>query len=398
MIRRVAAPRALSLLAAALIGLAHPPLLADDVGGPLVLMGIDAEDHWRTSANGTEGGQHGPIANYANVASSILAKVTNDRTGLLVIGGGKNASDDVTTFWAEIGARVDQPVTFVNTAERIRSQSFGGFAMLVVVSDETNTPSGGLTDAENDALTERQGDVARFVNNGGGLFGLTSDFTLSDPYGYIAGIGSFETIPDIAATIEDIFPTEEGERLGITDALDVCCWHDAFGRFPDFLQILAIDLPVTGQPVALGGTAVFVPTVRGQVTGYMKLGGGAIANTGVRHWFRLGCDPLSRGPLERLRVRFANTEFHLDDILTATCTATNPKKGKGGFDTHTGSGSGHLNNRPGVYSVVWTFTDSGTHKGDFASIVIRDPSGNGVLDVAGNLSQGDQQAYARVQK
>ena len=66
-------------------------------GGPVVLMGIDAED-------GGPGG-HGPLAVYANVVSSILADVTNGGSGILVIGGGKDTTppvDDVTGFWDQV--------------------------------------------------------------------------------------------------------------------------------------------------------------------------------------------------------------------------------------------------------------------------------------------------------
>ncbi|MFK4998901.1 hypothetical protein ACI2OX_21215 [Bacillus sp. N9] len=50
-------------------------------GGPLILMGIDAED------GGVNG--HGPIANYIQVVNSILSNVSNGGSGILVIGGGK---------------------------------------------------------------------------------------------------------------------------------------------------------------------------------------------------------------------------------------------------------------------------------------------------------------------
>jgi hypothetical protein len=395
---RAIAPVAL-LLSTALFAF-HTRVAADNGnGGPVVLLGIDAEDRWRSSVSGREGGRHGEIEDYLPVVQNVLAKVTNERDdGILVIGGGKSPIDDVTTFWLEIGERVERPVTFVNTAERIRSITFNNFEMLVVVSDNTNTPFGGLTDAENDALTERQTDIAKFINSGGGLFGLTSDFTFSDPYGYIGGIGGFSTVPNLDPPFRVISPTQEGLALGITTDLSVCCWHDLFEDFPDFLQVLAVEPERTGLPAALGGVAVSIGPPAA-VTGYMKLGGGAIANTGVRHWFHLGCDPLARSTLQRLRVRFnRSTEFHMDSMLAASCTGATPKRGKGNFDTHIGSGSGRLNNAPGVYSVTWTFTDSGTHKGDSASIVIRDPSGNTVLNVSGNLSQGDQQAFGRTKK
>src|SRR5688572_29246945 len=188
MIRRAISPLAL-LLSTALLVL-NATLAADDEdGGPLVLMGIDAEDHWRSGMNGTDSGQHGPIENYVIVVQSVLAKVTNERDdGILVIGGGKSPTDDVTTFWRHIAADVGQPITFVNGAAAISRINFGHYTMIAVASDAMNTPSGGLTEEENQALTHRQFDVARFINDGGGLVGFSSDFTASDPYGYIGGI------------------------------------------------------------------------------------------------------------------------------------------------------------------------------------------------------------------
>jgi hypothetical protein len=167
MIRRAFSPLALVLSIAFLV--ANPPLAADDDnGGPIVLMGIDAEDHWRASDNGTEAGQHGPIENYVLVVQSVLAKVTNERDGILVIGGGKSSTDDVTTFWQHIATDVGQPITFLNGAAFISNFSFGNHAMIAVASDALNTASGGLREDENEALSLRHSDIARFINRGGG--------------------------------------------------------------------------------------------------------------------------------------------------------------------------------------------------------------------------------------
>ena len=221
-------------------------------GGPIVLMGIDAED-------GGIGG-HGPIQNYINVVNSILANVTNGGSNILVIGGGKNPNDNVTTFWNAIDAAITQTVVYVNGAANIASASFAGFAMLAVVSDVNNTPNGGLTVAENDALATRSTDVALFVNAGGGLQGYSSQFA-TNVFGYLAGIGTFVVNP---GDYNNITPTPEGLAIGITDALDVSFWHQTFGSFPSFLQVLAFNTtagtPTEGQAAAVGGQQVIVPT------------------------------------------------------------------------------------------------------------------------------------------
>lgn len=80
-------------------------------GGPVVLMGIDAED-------GGPGG-HGPIANYVSVVNDVLGDATNGGSGILVIGGGKHPGDGPTTFWNAISISAGVAVTYVNGAANI---------------------------------------------------------------------------------------------------------------------------------------------------------------------------------------------------------------------------------------------------------------------------------------
>lgn len=220
-------------------------------GGPVVLMGIDAED-------GGPGG-HGPISVYVDVVNNILSQVSNGGSGILVIGGGKGvcfSPDDVTAFWDAVASGTGQSVTYVNGDSNIQAQSFAGFAMLAVVSDEFNTFCGGLTQAENDALATRVTDVAAFVNGGGGLLGFSSDFFAgAGPYAYLSGIGGFSST--IGLSYFDITPTPAGSAIGITDDLDICCWHDTYDTFPGFLQTLATDAS-SGNPAAIGGADVIV--------------------------------------------------------------------------------------------------------------------------------------------
>jgi hypothetical protein len=212
--------------------------------GPIVLMGIDAED----------AGHGGPAA-YATVLGSVYSNATNLGSNTLVIGGGKNPLDNVSQFWSNVGTI--GTVTFVNGAANIASASFAGYRMIGIASDFANTPSGGLTNAENDALTLRAADIAAFVNGGGGLAGFSS-VGLNAPYGYLGDIGSF-SFGSIFQ--DDITPTTEGTAIGVTDALDVCCWHDAYLTFPSFLNVLAYYPFVSGQPAAaIGGQQVIIPS------------------------------------------------------------------------------------------------------------------------------------------
>ena len=220
--------------------------------GPLVLMGVDAEDGGP--------GNHGPIASYEAVITSIFGNVSNGGVGILVIGGGKDIADDVTVWWTLIGTDLGIPVTFVNGAANIAFANFAGFAMLGIASTVVETASGGLTQDENVALAGRAFDVAAFINGGGGLLGFSQD-GLTPLYGYIGGIGTFTV--NTCGGYDDILPTPAGLAIGITDALDVGCWHDTYVTFPDFLVVLAFN-DESGtcsfeEAAAIGGLQVIIP-------------------------------------------------------------------------------------------------------------------------------------------
>ncbi len=190
------------------------------------------------------------------IEDGILPNVTNGGSGILVIGGGKSAGDDVTLFWDALGTAMSQTITYVNGAANITGQSFAGFAVIAVASSVPQTPSGGLTDAENDALTGRAADIADHVNGGGGLF-CTSQTGLTTPYGYLGSIGAFTF--NFPPAFDAVTATAEGEAIGITDTnLDVCCWHDEYLTFPGFLDVLATNDLTGGTPCALGGSEVII--------------------------------------------------------------------------------------------------------------------------------------------
>ena len=224
-------------------------------GGPVVLLGIDSED-------GGIGG-HGPISVYADVIEDILDKVTNGGSGILVIGEAGDDDNTVKEFWDEIGDLTAQDITYVAGADNIAGQSFSGFAVLAVVTAEAtvfqgSNPGDGLTNSENEALISRAGDVASFVNGGGGLFGSSQD-GLDNPWGYVGGLGGFATTTGLSYST--IVPTDAGSEIGITTALNVCCWHDVFTEWPTFLEPLAWRSGwVDTQAAALGGAQVTIET------------------------------------------------------------------------------------------------------------------------------------------
>lgn len=212
--------------------------------GPIVLMGVDAADRWTT-------GQHGPVGEYETVVTNLLVRVSNGGSGMLVVGGGKSPADMVTTFWSQISADIGVPVTFVNGAAGIAAQPFAGFALIAVVCDYLNNPSGGLTQAENDALAARAADIAAFWNGGGGVFGLSSDFFFgAGPYGWFSGIGALTA--NIGQGYVDNTATPDGNTVGLDDTtLDVEFWHDTYLAYPPFMSVLMTRTD-NGQPSVIG--------------------------------------------------------------------------------------------------------------------------------------------------
>ncbi|WP_096271687.1 hypothetical protein [Paucisalibacillus globulus] len=214
-------------------------------GGPIVLMGIDAEDY-------SQGGYHGPISSYATIVSSVLNNVTNDGGGILVIGGGKDRFDDVTRFWNAVSLDINQTVSFAN-GDGIANISFSQFALLAIASSITSTPSGGLTQEENKLLVSRKKDIAKFVNTGGGLIGF-SQTGLTKPYAYLTNIGKFRVNTNL--NYDNITSTPAGRSIGIANSnLDIAIWHDEYVTFPSFLHVLAINNS-TGKAAAIGGRSV----------------------------------------------------------------------------------------------------------------------------------------------
>ncbi len=260
-----------ALAAGSLVGLVlvtAPTTASADTGGPVALMGIDAED------GGPDG--HGPVATYATIIDNLFANVTNGSTKVLVLGGGKDLTDDVTTFYDAVFAATSgsHVVDYAHDLDAdvdppgldVESTSFAGYGLIIVASSEEETSDGGLTDTESEALKLRAPDFAAHVNAGGGLISFSQGGQTS-PYGFMGDVGTFvrDDIPDEFMN-DDITPTTAGTTAGLTDDLDVCCWHDQYTAFPSFLSVLATYTPwedpvsSTDPVAAVGGAKVLIPT------------------------------------------------------------------------------------------------------------------------------------------
>lgn len=225
-------------------------------GGPVILMGLDSE-----LAPGNS--SHGPPSEHAKMVATVLDSVTNGGEGILVLGGDPDTDPNIQRYWVDdVGSdpRVDEEVTFVNGPDEIRSVDLQGYAMVGIVSSERQIWRG-LTNAENEALIDRQHDIAEFVNGGGGLLGKTQD-GLQNSWDYISEIADLEAIETGFSSVD---VTQAGLDLGLTQSgMDGwCCYHEAFveDSVPDFLDVLIRnDRRWDRPPAAIGGDSVVIQT------------------------------------------------------------------------------------------------------------------------------------------
>ncbi len=233
--------------------------------GPVILSGLDTEYGIRTGPGGTTGStSHGTIIQWRDaIQTGILNNVTPPARSLgpiLVIGGGKGlfATDDVTNFWTQIGALLVPPRTIIycNNTSIPTCLFLSTYSMIAVVTDISIT-STGLTQFEYDYLVPRAGDIAAFVNSGGGLFCSSSPTTMANPNGYAyVSLGA----PIVSSSFGQDWNTPTA--LGITMNIPVVKgpFHDYFTSWPPFLQILSNSSGFyNDKAVILGGTNVIIP-------------------------------------------------------------------------------------------------------------------------------------------
>ena len=235
--------------------------------GGVVLMGIDAEDGSRVAP--PRGPAHGDFAIYRAVVENLLECVDNGKTKLLVIGGDNTSPNDVNFFWREVASPLGLTVEHADDPASIATANFADVAILAVASgslDPAQVGSGGLIPAEHDALVQRQQDISAFVNGGGGLIGMSSEFKPSS-FGYLAGVGAFNVREGLGYSDIDVAPAGVGL---LSDALAVSAWHNTFLTFPDFLEVLATNAR-NGEAAAIGGCGVTVPSPCADVLGHELL-------------------------------------------------------------------------------------------------------------------------------
>ena len=141
-------------------------------------------------------------------------------------------------------------------------------------------------------------------------------------------------------------------------------------------------------------------TVRGAEEGRMTGGGSVFRVNGQRvtHGFELHCKTTALP--NNLQVNWGNGKkeqiFHLEALTTVSCSDDPrivPEQPRTTFDTMVGTGVGRFNGVAGA-TVSFTLTDAGEPgTKDFAWIVVKDSRGRVVMEVKGNLQNGNQQAH-----
>jgi hypothetical protein len=114
----------------------------------------------------------------------------------------------------------------------------------------------------------------------------------------------------------------------------------------------------------------------------------------ITHGFDLHCD--ADDPPNTLDIDWAGHRFHLAEVGSARCTddpSIDLEPPVAGFDTVSGTGTGRLNDEDGA-TAEWVFSDAGAAGvEDRAAIIIKNPSGDVVLDVSGTLTYGNHEAH-----
>ena len=181
----------------------------------------------------------------------------------------------------------------------------------------------------------------------------------------------------------------------IYEEIRECCWVQIVDLGEGLPEFYEIEL-TTEDPDSSGNIFRNIPLTECRWTGGGTIDTGAIIPNGVRvtHGFELHCNLNVPNNLE---VNWGGNRFHLEELLSADCfmdpMLPEPNMPVAGCNTIIAHGVGRYNGTSG-YTIDFKFTDVGEPgKNDFASINVTAPGGTVVLQVSGNLKNGNQQAH-----
>lgn len=200
------------------------------------------------SGQDSDDSNHVSLAFGAQLLTFVGTGNTNGGSGILVLGGYTGTSATNINAWNGVAL---QSLTAVSGAAAIAAQSFAGFAGILMPSADAQT-TGGMTQAELDAINARAADIAAFVNGGGNLMAFTQE-GLTGSFGWFPGGG----LTTSAISTSNIGQTAALAAAGLiaTDAeIAGDLFHNNFTGPQGFfgLSVLATDLG-TGAATILGG-------------------------------------------------------------------------------------------------------------------------------------------------
>jgi hypothetical protein len=204
---------------------------------------------------------------------------------------------------------------------------------------------------------------------------------------------------DVAQTYD--IPGQPDLWLSLDPSGDGAFWAANYGSS----NVYKIDLATgavlgsfnTGTPYfTVKAVAVKRPPTAVTAGGRMTGGGSVFTMSRMRvtHGFELHCD-VGHHP-NTLEVNWQGHQFHLESLTFAECSddpAIRPPPPAASFDTYHGVGSGRHNGEEGA-TIEFTLTDAGEPgRKDRATMTIKDPAGNIVLEVDNVLTFGNHQAH-----
>ncbi len=233
-------------VAVAAMGVGHTA-----VAGPIILSGMDPEDHGTPGADMIR-----DIMDFV-VSNADINGPAGTGTQVLMLGGGAGPIGFSGVDASAIATGLGYTLTHVSGAAAITAQDFTGFDAIYMPTGNEDI-SGGLTDAEVLAINGRGADIVTFVNDGGGL----AAFAQNNPGGYgWFPLGGLATTDLGVGGLNGITVTAIGSTILSPSATAVEPFHTTFDGPAGFfgLDVLATQT-ATGAALIIGGGAQTVIT------------------------------------------------------------------------------------------------------------------------------------------
>ena len=182
---------------------------------------------------------------------------TNGGSGILLLGGDTSTSGGTIASW---NTTAGQTLTFASGAAAISAANFSSYAGIFMASAFTQT-TGGISQAELNAINARSADISTFVNTGGNLMALTEQ-GLTGAWGWFP-LGGLVTTAIGTSNISQTAALAAAGLIATNAEIAGNLYHNDFTGPPGFfgLNVLAVDNG-TGHAVILGGdvnTVIAVP-------------------------------------------------------------------------------------------------------------------------------------------